>query len=163
MSQGQEVTGNAPTSRQKAGVRLGVLALFLMVLFSVFLWQFRQRAGAAFGIVMQDIGELKPFTHAAPAGSVVMLNSDTVAVIDRVTSVGDSARGQALYRGHWLEHTAVGVRSDTLLEAYRSLTREPYGPVVIDLVRGAAPRGPSNGRLLLEPGGHIIVVRSRSR
>lgn len=139
-------------------LQAGVLGLVGLVFAIVLAREYSRRTGAAFGAVMQDIGELGPFTRPAPAGSVVILASDTVAVIERIVALGDSAQPQTIYRGRWLEHTPQSTRSDTLLEGFDRLGRQPTGPVVIDLVRRPVSHGKSVGALLLEPGGRKLKV-----
>jgi hypothetical protein len=143
-------------------LQAGVLGLVVLVVAIVLSREYARRAGVAFGAVMQNIGELGPFTQPAPAGSVVILDSDTVAVIEQIVGLGDSVQPQTLYRGRWLEHTPTSTRSDTLLEGFDRHGRQPTGPVVIDLVRRTTSREQSVGALLLEPGAHRLTVRRGS-
>lgn len=150
------------TSVRNGSLQAGVLGLVVVGLAIVLSREYTRRTGVAFGAVMQDIGELGPFSRPAPAGSVVVLDSDTVAVIERIVGLGDSAQPQTLYRGRWLEHTPPSIRSDTLLEGFDRHGRHPTGPVVIDRVRRTASGEQSVGALLLEPGAHKLTVRRGS-
>ncbi len=117
------------------------------------------------GEVVRSVGRLEPFTRPLPTGSVVMLGSDTLGLLDSFVLTEASSRSGGenlvLVKGRLLRQSdLLSQRAPTLVGRLPGAW-DSAGPLVVVLdTLHAAVTADQIGVLVLEPGGTVIRLLS---